>query len=75
VIGNKIISDQSPASASVFGFYEKGTRDIGNVFQGNEISSFFENSLQEGDCGYGNASQGGAPLRGLRNTQSTACSP
>jgi hypothetical protein len=75
VIGNKIISDQSPASASIFGFYEKGTRNIGNVFQGNAISSFFKNSLQEGDCVYGNTSQGGAPLRGLRNTQSTACSP
>ena len=75
VTGNKIISDHLPASASIFGFYEKGTRNTGNLFQDNQAPSFFNNSLQEGECIYGNTSESGASLQGLRNTQSAKCTP
>jgi len=75
VIGNRIISDQSPAPASVFGLFEKGTQNTGNMFQGNQISSSFKYSLQGADCVHGNVDQAGAALRGLSNTQGTACLP
>ena len=75
VIGNRIISDQSPVPTRVFGLYEKGTQNTGNVFQGNQISSSFKYSLQGADCVHGNVDQSGTALRGLGNTQSTACLP
>lgn len=75
VIGNRIMSDQSPLRAHAFGLYEKGTQNTGNVFQGNQMSSSFQNSLQGGNCVYGNVDQGGAALRALSNTQGTACLP
>jgi hypothetical protein len=75
VIGNRIISDQSPALARVFGLYEKGAQNVGNVFQDNQISNSFKYSLQGADCVHGNVDQDGAALRGLSNTQSGACSP
>ena len=75
VIGNRIISDQSPMPAHAFGLYEKGTQNNANVFQGNQLPSSFQNSLQGGDCVYGNADHGGAALPGLSDTQGTACLP
>jgi hypothetical protein len=73
VIGNRIVSDQSSSSANFVGLFEKGSRNTGNVFQGNQISSSFNNSLQGADCIHGNVDQVGKRLRGLSDTQSTAC--
>jgi hypothetical protein len=75
VIGNRIISDQLPEPARAFGLYEQGTQNTGNVFQSNQISSSFKYELQGADCLYGNVDQSGTALRGLRNTQGTACLP
>jgi hypothetical protein len=75
VIGNRIISDQSPMPAHAFGLYEKGTQNSGNLVQGNQMSSSLKNSLQGGDCVYGNVDQDGAALQGLSDTQGTACLP
>lgn len=73
VVGNRIIGDRAPLLARVFGLYEKGSQNTGNVFQGNQILSSFKHSLQGGDCVHGNVDQSGAALRGLGNTQSTPC--
>lgn len=75
VTGNKIISEGLPAAGRISGFYERGDRNTGNLFQDNQVPSFFNNSLQESQCVYGNTSESGAPLRGLRNTQSANCTP
>ena len=48
VIGNRIIGDRAPLLAHVFGLYEKGPQNTGNVFQGNQILSSFKYSLQGG---------------------------
>jgi len=39
VTGNRIITDQSPPPANIFGVYEKGDHNANNVFQDNQISS------------------------------------
>jgi hypothetical protein len=75
VIGNRIVSDQSSSSAKFVGLLEKGSQNTANVFQGNQISSSFKNSLQGADCVHGNVDQSGNALRGLNDTQSTACLP
>jgi hypothetical protein len=75
VTGNKIISEHLPVSAHIFGFYEKGAGNTGNLFQDNEAPSFFSNSLQKGECVYGNTSENGASLGGVRNSQSAKCTP
>ena len=75
VIGNKMIGDQSQVPDTMFAFYEKGHRNIGNLFQNNQIPSFFDSSLQGNDCVFGNTIPTGAPLPKLRNSQSTACAP
>jgi len=73
VIGNRIVSDQSSSSANFVGLFEKGSQNKGNVFQGNQISSSFKNSLQGADCVHGNVDQSGNALRGLSDTQRKAC--
>jgi len=75
VTGNKIISDHSPPRGSILGLFEKGNHNTGNVVQGNQISSAFKHSLQGADCVYDNVNEAGAALRGLNNTQATACEP
>jgi hypothetical protein len=73
VVGNRIVSDQSSPSANFVGLFEKGSQNTANVFQGNQISSSFKNSLQGADCIHGNVDQSGRALRGLSDTQSKAC--
>ena len=75
VTGNRIGSDQSSSSSNFVGLFEKGSRNTGNIFQGNQISSSFKNSLQGGDCVHGNVDQRGNAVRGLSDTQSTTCLP
>jgi hypothetical protein len=73
VIGNRIVGGQASLMTQVFGLYEKGSQNAGNVFQDNQMLSSFKNSLQGADCIYGNVDQGGGALGGLGNTQNTAC--
>jgi hypothetical protein len=75
VTGNRIGSDQASSSSNFVGLFEKGNRNTANIFQGNQIFSSFKNSLQGVDCIHGNVDQRGDPVRGLSDTQSTACVP
>jgi len=75
VTGNRIITDQSPPPANIFGVYEKDDHNANNVFQGNQISSSFQNSLKSANCVYGNLNQSGNSLPGLVNTQAKPCLP
>jgi hypothetical protein len=73
VIGNKIVADGARNHSNVLGFFEKNTQNTGNVFQENTLDGSFKSSLQGADCVYGNVSESGKELPGLRNTQSTRC--
>jgi hypothetical protein len=73
VLRNKIIADPAAGRSSAFGFFEKGTQNLNNVFQENVVTDSFQNSLQGSDCVYGNVNETGKELRSLRNTQPTPC--
>jgi hypothetical protein len=73
VTANRIILDQSLPPTNMFGVFEKGTNNMGNVFQGNQISSSFRNSIKSTICAYGNVSENNTALSGLGNTQTIPC--
>jgi hypothetical protein len=73
VLRNRIIADQPIRVFNVFGFYEKNTLNVSNIFQANIITESFNNTLQGSDCVYGNVSESGKDLSSLRDTQKTGC--
>jgi hypothetical protein len=73
VLRNKIVADRATNHSNVYGFFEKNSQNTGNVFQENILDGSFKNSLQGANCLYGNVSESGKELRGLRNTQNTQC--
>lgn len=73
VLRNKIIADPSTSASNALGFLEKNAQNVNNIFQENIITGSFKSSLQGSDCLWGNVSDSGQELNGLRNTQNTRC--
>jgi hypothetical protein len=73
VLRNKIITDRPTGASNVLGFFEKGDRNVNNIFQQNVVSSSFKNSVQGSECLWGNVSENGQEAPSLRNTRNARC--
>jgi hypothetical protein len=73
VLRNKIVADRPSGGSNVLGFIEKNAQNVNNTFQENVMTGSFKSSLQGSSCVWGNVSETGQELNGLRNTQNTRC--